>query len=100
MVKIKAGESELDWLADSLRLVGRLTPRELQVFLYLGYGCDNRSISQNLQISERTVKRHITSIMEKLVVQSRLQAGLVSFVISQAPACEWNQSSSPFDSSP
>ncbi|WP_372492326.1 LuxR C-terminal-related transcriptional regulator [Actinomadura litoris] len=37
-----------------------------------------------MQISERTVKRHVTAILEKLALESRLQAGLVAFVIGQS----------------
>lgn len=100
-LEMDSGElkSQPKWLCDSVPLVRRLTPRELQVFYYLGHGFANRSISQELQISERTVKRHVTAILEKLALESRLQAGLVSFVISRAgPRC--SQSSSPFDASP
>jgi len=53
-----------------------LTGRECEVFALLGEGFDNRMISQLLSLSERTVKFHVTAILRKLGVQSRLQAGL------------------------
>ena len=58
--------------------IGELTRREYEVFLLLGEGLDNRKISLSLRVAERTVKLHVTSILRKLGVQSRLQAGLVS----------------------
>ena len=58
--------------------IGELTKREYEVFVLLGEGLDNRKISLSLEVGERTVKLHVTSILRKLGVQSRLQAGLVS----------------------
>jgi DNA-binding NarL/FixJ family response regulator len=51
----------------------------------LGTGYDNRSIAHQLDISERTVKRHITAILLKLDLESRLQAGLVGLAASLGP---------------
>jgi DNA-binding NarL/FixJ family response regulator len=58
--------------------VHNLTKRENDVFLLLGEGLDNHKISRVLHIGERTVKLHVTSILRKLEVDSRLQAGLVA----------------------
>ncbi|MFH8788759.1 response regulator transcription factor [Streptomyces roseoverticillatus] len=60
------------------RRIGLLTERECQVFLLLGAGYSNRSISTRLQVTEGTVKAHVAQILGKLRVESRLQAGLVS----------------------
>jgi DNA-binding NarL/FixJ family response regulator len=65
------------WAAQRNR-IGALTRREYEVFLLLGEGLDNRKISLCLGVGERTVKLHVTSVLSKLGVQSRLQAGLVS----------------------
>lgn len=62
----------------------RLTPRERVVFHLLGFGYSNRSIARELGISERTVKRYVTSILSKLRLQSRLQAGLSALILSSA----------------
>lgn len=59
-----------------------LTARERDVLQLLGFGYDNRSIARELTISERTVKRHVTEILAKLNLESRLQAGLAALVIS------------------
>jgi DNA-binding NarL/FixJ family response regulator len=61
-----------------------LTPQERAVFQLLGYGYDNRSISREMQISERTVKRYVTAILSKLALESRLQAGLAALLLSVA----------------
>ncbi|GIH80794.1 helix-turn-helix domain-containing protein [Planobispora longispora] len=72
--------------AAALRLIHALTSRERVIFELLGHGYDNRSISRALQISERTVKRHVTAILGKLNLQSRLQAGLVALIVSAGSA--------------
>ena len=50
-----------------------LTERELSVVAMIAGGCSNKQIGQELSISERTVKHHLTNIFEKLGVSSRLQ---------------------------
>jgi DNA-binding CsgD family transcriptional regulator len=57
-----------------------LSPRELAVFELLGRGYDNRSLARALRISERTAKRHVTAILAKLGLESRLQAGLTALL--------------------
>jgi DNA-binding CsgD family transcriptional regulator len=69
-------------IAAALLMTGTLSGREGAVFELLGMGYDNRSIAGHLGISERTVKRHITVILAKLHLESRLQAGLAALVNS------------------
>jgi DNA-binding NarL/FixJ family response regulator len=54
-----------------------LSIREREVFDLLGVGKSNRQIANGLRISEATVRAHVSSILIKLGVESRLQAGLV-----------------------
>lgn len=64
-------------------LLGRvdlLSVREREVLLLLGVGASNRTIASRLNVAERTVKAHVAQVLAKLVVESRLQAGLVSLV--------------------
>jgi DNA-binding CsgD family transcriptional regulator len=76
-------------IADALLLAGALSPRERGAFELLGLGYDNRSIARELQISERTTKRHVTAILKKLKLESRLQAGLTALILfSCSPALE------------
>jgi LuxR family transcriptional regulator, quorum-sensing system regulator CviR len=51
-----------------------LSPRELEVLKWLTLGKSSWDISVILKISERTVNYHVTNIMKKLDVTSRLQA--------------------------
>jgi two-component system, NarL family, response regulator YdfI len=51
-----------------------LTPREIEVLVRLGSGLGNKAIAQALQISEHTVKFHISSIFQKLGVSTRTEA--------------------------
>ncbi len=53
-----------------------LTLREQEVLSCLTKGCTNKEIAQDLFISEKTVKTHLSSIFRKLKVTRRLQATL------------------------
>jgi DNA-binding CsgD family transcriptional regulator len=69
-------------IASALWLADDLSPRERVIFELLGLGYDNRSIARELEISERTTKRHVTAILAKLRLESRLQAGLTALIVS------------------
>jgi DNA-binding NarL/FixJ family response regulator len=51
-----------------------LTPRELMVLRLMATGLSNRDIAGALSISERTVKFHVTAILNKLGADNRTQA--------------------------
>lgn len=51
-----------------------LTQREIEVLQMLAAGMANKTIAKQLQISEHTVKFHISSIFSKLNVSSRTEA--------------------------
>ena len=53
---------------------GSLTMRELQVLRLVASGMTNRGIAGGLQISEKTVARHISNIFNKLDLSSRAAA--------------------------
>lgn len=53
-----------------------LTEREADVLRALAQGLANKEIGRLLQISEKTVKTHVSSVLAKLGVQSRTQAAL------------------------
>ena len=67
-------------IAGALLRTRMLSPRELAVFELLGLGYDNRSLARTLQVSERTAKRHVTAILAKLGLESRLHAGLTALL--------------------
>ena len=51
-----------------------LTPRELQVLLLVATGKTNRMIAEHLQLSEKTIDRHVSNIFNKIDVASRSAA--------------------------
>lgn len=51
-----------------------LSPRELQVLELVAAGRTNKEIAKLLDISNQTVKNHISSILRKLAVNDRTQA--------------------------
>jgi len=53
---------------------GALTPREMEVLMHVADGNRNRDIGQRLFISEDTVKRHVSQIMQKLGASDRTEA--------------------------
>ncbi|HXF82304.1 MAG TPA: response regulator transcription factor [bacterium] len=53
-----------------------LTPREVEILQHVAAGLANKEIAFRLSISERTVKNHLSNIMEKLHVNSRTQAAV------------------------
>jgi DNA-binding NarL/FixJ family response regulator len=53
-----------------------LTSREVEILQQVTAGLANKEIAQRLSISDRTVKNHLSNIMEKLHVNSRTQAAV------------------------
>jgi DNA-binding NarL/FixJ family response regulator len=60
------------------RLIDALTERERQVLARLVAGDSNREIGSALHLSVGTIKDHVSAILRKLDVTTRLQAALVS----------------------
>jgi len=60
--------------ARTFNLPDGLTRRELDVLRYAGRGFSNDEIGRALQIGERTVKFHMSSILSRLGVKRRAQA--------------------------
>ncbi|MGO1315891.1 MAG: response regulator [Cellulomonadaceae bacterium] len=50
-----------------------LTPSELRVVDLIGEGLSNREIAERLNVAEKTVKNHITSLLAKMGLQRRTQ---------------------------
>jgi pimeloyl-ACP methyl ester carboxylesterase/DNA-binding CsgD family transcriptional regulator len=51
-----------------------LTRRERQILEHIARGLDNLQIAAHLELSEKTVRNHITAVFAKLGVESRAQA--------------------------
>jgi len=56
--------------------LGRVSARERQIAQLVGAGASNKEIGKALDITERTVKAHLTAIFCKLGISGRLQLAL------------------------
>ena len=56
--------------------IDSLTGRELEVLIQVAKGMFNKEIAMNLNISERTVKNHVSNIFKKIDVSDRTQAAV------------------------
>jgi len=65
---------ELRGFLGSAPSFGGLTAREAQILEQIAQGLDNTQIAARLELSEKTVRNHITSIFDKIGVESRAQA--------------------------
>lgn len=59
---------------DTQSIYSPLSPRELQVLELIAAGHTNKEIAVQLDISNQTVKNHVSSILRKLAVNDRTQA--------------------------
>ena len=64
-----------DRLAERTSLV-ELTPREHEVLTCITRGQSNRDIAQQLGIAEKTVRIHVSSVLDKMGVRDRTQAAI------------------------
>jgi NarL family two-component system response regulator LiaR len=62
----------------------RLTAREREVLAALGRGLTNRQLADELFISEKTVKTHVSSVLSKLRLTDRTQAALYAVRVGLA----------------
>jgi len=65
---------ELQGFLGNAASFGGLTAREAQILEQIAQGLDNAQIAARLELSEKTVRNHITSIFDKIGVESRAQA--------------------------
>ncbi|MBN2625526.1 MAG: response regulator transcription factor [Spirochaetales bacterium] len=60
-------------LSEQMEWVEKLTKREREIFTLIATGCDNDQIAEELCISERTVRNHVSIIYSKLNIDNRFQ---------------------------
>jgi len=65
---------DFSWGKGVETFVSPLTPRETEILNYMAKGHLNKQIASTLDISEQTIKNHVTSILRKLDANARTQA--------------------------
>lgn len=53
-----------------------VTPREQEVLILIGEGASNREIAQILHITEKTVKNHVSNILNRVELRDRTQLAI------------------------
>lgn len=78
LVKLQefSGRQERDADEPAPSLLHELTQRQREVAKMVSQGASNKQIANTLNITDRTVKAHLTAIFEKLDVSDRLQLAL------------------------
>ena len=69
---------ELSWQAEDETLISPLTVRETEILQYIAQGYLNKQIAAELEISEQTIKNHVTSILRKLNANARTEAVVIA----------------------
>ncbi|WP_320778703.1 response regulator transcription factor [Streptomyces sp. CRN 30] len=62
----------------AVRAVERLTGRERDVLVHLAQGLSNAGIGDRMHLSTSTIKDHVSALLAKLRVGSRVQAALIA----------------------
>jgi two-component system response regulator DegU len=65
---------ELSRQNETRSVISTLTPREMQILEHIAQGMLNKQIAVQLEISEQTIKNHVTSILRKLNANARTEA--------------------------
>lgn len=63
-----------------------LTQKERRVLELIGDGLSNRQIADRMELAEKTVKNHVSSLLRKLHLQRRTQAAVLAERIRHVPA--------------
>ena len=69
---------KLAFATSQLSALEQLTEREKEVLSLIAQGANNKEIADELYISEKTVKNHVTNILGRLGVRDRTQAAILA----------------------
>jgi DNA-binding NarL/FixJ family response regulator len=75
-------------IAALMARMATLTPQQVRVLMMLSEGLLNKQIAYELDVSEATIKAHVSAILQKLGVESRTQAVIAAGKIE---AGQWTQ---------
>ncbi|MDR3373274.1 MAG: response regulator transcription factor [Ancalomicrobiaceae bacterium] len=75
-----------------VKRLATLTPQQVRVLMMLSEGLLNKQIAYELDVSEATVKAHVSAILQKLDVDSRTQAVIAA---SKIEAGQWQSLTVP-----
>ncbi len=91
-VDLRAGSTSET--AEMMARMATLTPQQVRVLMMLSEGLLNKQIAYQLDVSEATVKAHVSAILQKLGVESRTQAVIAA---SKIEAGQWPQTAATAD---
>jgi LmbE family N-acetylglucosaminyl deacetylase/DNA-binding CsgD family transcriptional regulator len=74
--------ADFAWLDRAASRIKTLTGQQYRVLMLLGSGLDNAAIARAIGRTERTVKLHVSEVLRRLGVETRLQAGIVAYAVS------------------
>jgi two-component system NarL family response regulator len=74
---VNAATEASELTTEQIQGLNSMTPRQREVIRMVCDGANNKTIADQLAISERTVKTHLSAIFTKLGVQSRLHLALL-----------------------
>ncbi|MET0576362.1 MAG: response regulator transcription factor [Mesorhizobium sp.] len=72
-------------ISDLIKRLQSLTPQQTRVLSMLGEGLLNKQIAYELDVSEATIKAHVSAVLQKLGVDSRTQAVILLSKIGSDP---------------
>ncbi|MBU5426403.1 response regulator transcription factor [Tissierella pigra] len=76
---VKEFSSYEEYPDTNINKINSLTKREYEVLILIAEGLNNKDIAENLYISEKTVKNHVSNIFKKLDINDRVQAAIFAY---------------------